>query len=96
MVLALDHPAVVGLVDRLHVALELRGLVHLARLLQLDPDLGQHLPVAADGLVLHLHMGVEGDEGAVREPGDGVDLRQGHVVVALELGEAGEDRGGAG
>ena len=52
--------------------------------------------MAADRLVLHLHVGVEGDEGAVGEAGERVDLGEGHVVVALELGEAGEDRRGAG
>jgi hypothetical protein len=52
--------------------------------------------VAPDGLVLHLHVGVEGDEGAIGEPGEGVDLGERHVVVALKLREAGEDRGGAG
>ena len=52
--------------------------------------------MAADGLVLHLHVGVEGDEGAVGEAGQGIDLGEGHVVVALQLGEAGEDGGGPG
>ena len=46
--------------------------------------------MAADGLVLHLHVGVEGDEGAVGEAGDRVDLGEGHVVVALQAGEPGE------
>ena len=95
MVLALDHAAVVGGVDRLDVALELGGLVELARLVEVDADLGQHLLVAADRLVLHLHVGVEGDEGAVGEPRQRVDLGQGHVVVALQPGEPGEHRGRA-
>ncbi len=45
-----------------------------------------------DRLVLHLHVGVEGDEAAVGQLGQRVDLGQGHVVVAEEAGEAGEDR----
>ena len=56
----------------------------------------EHLLVAPDRLVLHLHVGVEGDEGAVGEAGERVDLGEGHVVVALQLGEAGEHRSGAG
>ena len=35
-------------------------------------------------------MRVERDEGAVGEAGDGVDLGEGHVVVTLQAGEAGE------
>ena len=96
VVLALDDAAMVGGVDRLDVALELARLVHLARLAEVDADLGQHLLVAADRLVLHLHVRVEGDEGAVGEPGDRVDLGQRHVVVALQPGEAGEDHRRAG
>ena len=52
--------------------------------------------MAADRLVLHLHVGVEGDEGAVREAGERVDLGQRHVVVALQAGEPGEDRASRG
>ncbi len=91
VVLALNHAAVVGGVDRLHVPLELGGLVHLARLGQVDADLLEHLLVAADRLVLHLHVGVEGDEGAVVQARHRVDLGERHVEVALKLGEAGED-----
>ena len=41
-------------------------------------------------------MGVEGDEAAVLEPRERVDLGERHVVVAEELGEAREHRGRAG
>ena len=95
VVLALDHAAVVGGVDRLHVALELRGLVELAGLVQVDADLVQHLVVRADRFVLHLHVGVEGDERAVGEPRKRVDLGERHVVVALDAGEAREHGGRA-
>ncbi len=40
-------------------------------------------------------MGVEGDERAVGEPRERVDLGQGHVVVALQARKAGEHRGRA-
>ncbi len=83
----------VGGVDRGDVALEGGGLIGLAGVvlgdLQLPP---QQLPLAADRLVLHLHVGVEGDEAAVGQLGQRVDLGQGHVAVAEEPGEAGEDR----
>ncbi len=83
----------VGGVDRLDPALELRRLVELARLREVDPELGQQVPVAADRLILHLHVGVEGDEAAVGEPGERIDLGQGHVQVALQPGELGQHRG---
>ena len=75
-----------GLVDRLHVALELQGS-YISRGSSSSTPISAFL-MAADGLVLHLHMGVEGDE-AVREPGDGVDLRQ-------VCSRAGAGRGGRG
>ena len=83
VVLALDHAAVVGGVDRLHVALEVaraRRARGARRGRSRSPR--SSLLVAADRLVLHLHVGVEGDEAAVGEPGERVDLGQGHVVVA--------------
>ena len=97
VVLALDHAAVVGGVDRGDVALELRGLVGLAGVVlgDLQLALAQQYFLASDRLVLHLHVGVERDEAAVGELGQRVDLGEGHVVVAEEAGEAGEDRGGA-
>ena len=95
VVLALDHAAVVGGIDRLDVALECRWLIQLSRLIGVDADLAQHRPVAPDRLVLHLHVGVEGDERAVREPGERVDLGQRHVVVPLQAGQPGEHRGRA-
>ncbi len=52
----------------------------------------QQVLLTADRLGLHLHVGVEGDEAAVGQLGQRVDLGQGHVVVAEEAGEAGEDR----
>ena len=85
----------VGGVDRLHVALELGRLIELARLVEVDPELAEQLLLAPDRLVLHLHVRVEGDERAVREPRQRVDLGQGHVVVALQPGEPGEHRGRA-
>ena len=93
VVLALDHAAVVGGVDRLDVALELRGLVQLTRLVEVDADLVEQLLVAADRLVLHLHVGVERDERPVGELGQRVDLGEGHVVFALEAGELGQHGG---
>ena len=93
VVLALDHAAVVGGVDRRDVALELGGLIRLAGVVLGDLELpAQQLLLPADRLVLHLHVGVEGDEAAVGELRQRVDLGQGHVVVAEEAGELGEDR----
>ena len=93
VVLALDHAAVVGGVDRRDVALEGRGLIRLPGVVLGDLQrLAQQLLLAADRLVLHLHVGVEGDEAAVGQLGQGVDLGEGHVVIAEEAGEAGEDR----
>ena len=95
MVLALDHAAVVGGVDRGDVALESGGLVGLAGVVLGDLELlAEQGLLAADRLGLHLHVGVEGDEAAVGELGQRVDLGQGHVVLAEEAGELGEDRGG--
>ena len=93
VVLALDHAAVVGGVDRGDVALEVGGLVGLAGVVLGDLELlAQQRLLPPDRLVLHLHVGVEGDEAAVGELGQRVDLGQGHVVVAEEAGELGEDR----
>ena len=49
--------------------------------------------MAAAGLVLDVHVGVKGDEGAVLEPADRVDLGERHVVFKKELGELREDWG---
>ena len=93
MVLALDHAAVVGGVDRGDVALEIGGLVGLAGVVLGDLQLlAQQALLAADRLGLHLHVRVEGDEAAVGQLGQRVDLGQCHVVVAEEAGELGQDR----
>jgi hypothetical protein len=57
--------------------------------------LAQQAFLAADRLVLHLHVGVEGDEAAVASSASGLISGQRHVVVAEEAGEGGEDRGRA-
>ena len=88
VVLALDDAAVVGGVDRRDVLLEVGGLVGLAGVLRGDPELGAQEPfLPPDRLVLHLHVGVEGDEAAVGQLGQRVDLGEGHVVVAEERGQ---------
>src|SRR5262249_46271431 len=75
VVLALDPAAVVGAVDRGAVALEVGGLVGLAGVVLGDPKLFAQQPLLpADRLVLHLHVGVEGDEAAVGQLRQRVDL----------------------
>ena len=88
VVLALDHAAVVGGVDRLDVALELRRLVELARLGEVDADLGRASslwrPTASSSISMWASRATKD---AVREPRERVDLGEGHVVVALQAGE---------
>ena len=86
------HAAVVLLVDGLAGELERRRLARLARLLVADPELLEQRLLARAGLVLHVHVRVDGDERAVRELGERVDLGQRHVVVGEQPREAGEDR----
>ena len=70
MVAALDHAAVVGRIDRRDVALECRRLIGLPRVVLGDLKLpSQQRLLAAERLVLHLHVGVEGDEAAVGKLG---------------------------
>ncbi len=79
-------------VDRLAGELERRRLPRLPRLLGADAELVQDLLLAWAGLVLHLHVGVEGDERAVLELSERVDLRERHVVAQEQARELGEDR----
>jgi hypothetical protein len=92
-VLALDHAAVVGGVDRRHGRLEGSGLVALAgALVVVDAELAQDRLLARHRLVLHLHVGVERHEAAVLELRERVDLRERHVAVPEQTGEARDDR----
>ena len=75
------HAAVVLLVDGLAGELERRRLAGLARLLVADAELLQDRLLARPRLVLHVHVGVDGDERAVRELRQRVDLGQRHVVL---------------
>ena len=86
------HAAVVRGVDRLAGELERRRLAGLAGLLVADAELRQQRLLARPGLVLHVHVGVDGDERAVLELGERVDLRQRHVVLGEQPGQAGHDR----
>jgi hypothetical protein len=90
------HAAVVHPVDGLAGDLERRRLPRLAGLLLADAELGEQLCLTGAGLVLHVHVGVDRDEGPVLELRERVDLREGHVPLDEELGQPGEDRGGAG
>ena len=86
------HAAVVHRVDLLAGDLERSGLACLARLLVADAELLQQRLLARARLVLHLHVRVEGDEAAVLELAQRVDLGEGHVVLAEQAREAREDR----
>ena len=87
--------AVVLRVDLLAGQLERGRLACLARLLVADAELAQQRLLARARLVLHVHVRVDGDERAVLELGERVDLRQHHVVLAEQPREPREDRGQA-
>ena len=84
--------AVILRVDRLAGQLERGRLARLARLLVADAELAQQRLLARARLVLHVHVRVDGDEAAVLELGERVDLRQHHVVLAEQPREPREDR----
>ncbi len=86
------HAAVVLLVDGLAGELELGRLAGLARLLVADAELRQQRLLARPRLVLHVHVGVDGDERAVRELRQRVDLGQRHVVLGEQPRQPGQDR----
>src|SRR5919202_1711594 len=92
---ARDAAVVLG-VDGLAGQLELGRLARLARLLLAHAELVEHGLLPRASLVLHVHVGVHGDERAVAELGQGVDLGQRHVVAGEQLRQPREDRREAG
>ena len=86
-VLALDHAAMVGGVDRLDGLLERgRGVALAGALLRADAQRLEQALLARHALVLHLHVRVERDERAVLQLRQRVDLGERHVVVEEQPG----------
>ncbi len=84
------------MVLRVHLlAGQLEGsrLPGLASLLIAHSQLVQESLLARSRLVLHLHVSVEGDERAVLELAQRVDLGKRHVVVKEQAGQTREDGG---
>ena len=86
------HAAVVLGIDLLARELERRRLAGLAGLLVADAELVQERLLPRAGLVLHVHVGVEGDKRAVLELAERVDLGQRHVVLQEQPRQPGDDR----
>ena len=72
--------------------LERGGLTGLAGLLLAHAEVSEQLLVASTGLVLHVHVGVQGDEGSVGEAPERVDLGEHHVVLDEQPCQARDDR----
>ena len=83
------HAAVVLGVHLLAGELERRRLARLPGLLLAHAELLQQALVAPARLVLHVHVRVERDEGAVRETPERVDLGEHHVVLHEQRAPAG-------
>jgi succinyl-CoA synthetase beta subunit len=85
-------PAVILGVDLLAGEFERRRLARLPSLLVADPELLQQRLLPGAGLVLHVHVRVEGDEGAVLELAERIDLGERHVVAQKQPRQPGHDR----